>query len=344
MNPENTLRQLGEDGFLELLRPTLRRHTEGLPLGTGDDVAITKGTPAGHRLVWTIDAMQENTHFRFWAGAPGAEWIGRKLAASNLSDLASKGAHPLFGLLSFGAPGGAPAHLIEEFYGGLDAELTEAGARLAGGDTFRADCWTLSLALVGTIPSDLPIAARTNAKVGQNIFVTGWPGRSGAGFQILEKNLLAGGLDEDARNALVEAHIRPKARLAAGQALTRELRDLAMLDVSDGVERDARRIATQSGVQLVLETGEFPIAREIVKASPQLGKAPGQMFLFGGEDYELLFTSMADTNRVRGVLEGAGVNLDVTRIGHVREGGGVVLRLPDGTERPPEKESYEHFS
>src|SRR5690606_30004345 len=119
------------------------------------------------------------------------EAVARKLVTQNISDLASKGALPLYAILTIGVPGETSMERLRRFYRGLDEDLTLHGARLIGGDTVRAPQWTLSLTLVGTLDESLPIASRSRAMVGQHIYVTGWPGESGAGYALLnhEANL-----------------------------------------------------------------------------------------------------------------------------------------------------------
>ena len=113
----------GEAGLLAALQPILRRHTAGLPLATGDDVAITEPETADVRLVWTTDTMVEGTHFRFWPQNTG-RMLGRKLVESNLSDLASKGARPKHALLSFGAPAETSLDLATAFFEGVGKDHT----------------------------------------------------------------------------------------------------------------------------------------------------------------------------------------------------------------------------
>jgi thiamine-monophosphate kinase len=333
---ERNLAELGEEGLLARLAPLLERHTAGLPLPTGDDVAVSAPPDAGQRLVWTIDAMVEGTHFRFWPAAPGARWLGWKLAASNLSDLASKGARPLGALLSFGAPGEAPEQLIAEFYDGLDECLGAHGARLLGGDTVRAPQWSLSLAVVGLLAEGLPIAARHRARPGQGIYVTGRPGRAAAGLRILEGLSPVPAANEP---ELIEAHLRPRPRLAEGQALVAAFSDLAMLDVSDGIVRDGARVAGQSGVALHLERAQLPLP--VVPTG--FGQSALDLFLHGGEDYELLFTTAAPEPDVIRVVRQAG-GAGVTRVGTVAEGSGVWLVPPEGERQRLTPKGFEHFA
>lgn len=336
------LTSLGEDGLLRLMGPLLRRATEGLPLGTGDDVAVTPGPADDARLVWTLDTMIEGTHFRFWKGMDtrrGGELLGRKLATVNLSDLASKGAAPRHALLSLAVPGNAPLEVIDGFFHGLDAELWSAGARLIGGDTVRGPQWALTLALVGELDQGVAIAGRHRAVAGQHVYITGRLGASAAGLMALEAGQ---GID----NARALVHLMPRARLAEGRALARAFDDLAMMDLSDGLAKDAPRLAAASRVGIVLDEAalEFVAAPE---ARAHVNEAGGDLIDFllaGGEDYELLLATSASPDAVRRVLATQGVNTRTTRIGVVVPEPGVWIAGAGGVRRPLETRGFEHFA
>lgn len=326
--------------MLAALHGMLVRHTAGLPLGTGDDVAVTN--PNNARLVWTIDSMVEGTHFRWWDDLrEQPEALGWKLVESNLSDLASKGATPRFALLSFGVPASAPLELIEGFYRGLDARLTLAECQLIGGDTVRAPQWTLTLTVVGELPPGAAIAARSGAKPGSSLYVTGWPGESGAGFRLLEGARLED-VECDAR--LVARHLLPVARLATGAVLVGKFSDLAMLDVSDGIAKDAGEIARASGVSIIIDRARLPISQDLELAAAALAVAPVDLALYGGEDYELLFATSASLEEVTTAVREADPGLAVHRIGHVEAGSSeVFLEGQDGERIRLATEGFRHF-
>jgi thiamine-monophosphate kinase len=317
--------------MLELLGPMLRRHTAGLPLGTGDDVAIT-----GDRLVWTIDSMIEGTHFR-WYDDPlcTPEAIATKLVASNVSDLCSKGATPLYALLSFGVPADTPVERIRRFYAGLDASLLLHGARLLGGDTVGAPQWCLTLTVVGFLPPGLHIAARSGARPGMAVYTTGWPGESGAGFELLNRPEVK--LDPAVRAQLVARHLAPTVDPALARRLVESLAPLAMIDLSDGLAKDCGELARASDVGLVIES--IPCSDPLRTAAQARGKSAEQYALFGGEDYELLFCTAAPEEAVRAAAAPGLIH----RIGRVVEGAGVQLER-DGMCEPLTGGGFDHYA
>lgn len=333
MTKPRTISEVGEEGFLRLMAPLLRRQTDGFPLPMGDDVAISPPPKPGIRAVWTIDSMVEGTHFRWWNHPLATpEALGRKLAASNLSDLASKGATPQFALLSLGVPPTATLEAIESFLEGLVAELEAHGGRLIGGDTVSAPAWTLTLSLTGELAEDLPIAARHRARPGHGVYITGNPGESGAGLCLLE----AGESSNDADHlTTIRRHLMPTPRIDIGIKLL-QLTDISMMDVSDGVAHDARAIAYRSGVAITLDEDLLQPSQALANVARHLNVDPMNLVHHGGEDFELLFTTGAPEADV------LAIDPLIRRIGIVEAGAGLFLR-GSNHRTPLDPRNFEHF-
>ena len=236
-------------------------------------------------LVLTHDTMSEGTHFRADADMSDVAW---KLAASNLSDLAAKGAEPVGVLLSYAL--GADD---EEFLRGLNEALCAFDTVLLGGDTFAAEgARTFGITAIGRA-THRPPPARSGARPGHLVYVTGSLGRAMLGF-------------EGDRNHL-EAFNRPVARLEEGRVLAPIVS--AMMDVSDGLLLDAYRLAAASEVTITLNTHSVPAASETRRDE----------CLRWGDDYELLFTLPAYAN----------CPIPATRIGAVETRGFALLMVDD---------------
>jgi thiamine-monophosphate kinase len=146
--------------------------------------------------------------------------------------------------------------------------------------------------------------------------VTGELGGSEAG-----RRLLAGGGEGPAE--LIERHLRPRPRLAAGRALARA-GARAMIDLSDGLATDAGHVADRSGVHLLVRLGDVPCAPGV---SPEEAAT-------GGDDYELLVAVPAERR------EAAEAAAPLTWIGEASVGDGLALVGPDG--RTLALRGYEH--
>lgn len=302
-------------------------------LGLLDDAAILT-PPPGMDLVLTKDAIVEGVHFRS-EDPPGR--IAQKLQRVNLSDLAAKGAKPLGYMLATAFRSDTSEHWLEGFAAGLAKDQEEFGWQLYGGDTVSTPGpLTFSLTAIGTVPAGQTIQ-RAGAKVGDDVFVSGWIGDGGLGLRVLTGAVPAS--DETVRQALTQRYQVPSPRVSLGLAL-RGLAHAAV-DISDGLIADAAHLAQVSGVALKLDLAAMPVsgAAEAVLSEGSLDRAELAGF---GDDYELLFTSAASN---RGAIEqlATRLGLPLSRMGTVVAGEGVRVLDQDGIEIPIKSKGYDHF-
>ena len=105
-----------------------------------DDCAVLE--IGGETLVFTHDMMAEGVHYVSWQDPADIAW---KLVATNMSDLAAKGAEPVGVLLGY-RMGADDAR----FLAGLEEALAHYGAPLLGGDTISGiGPQTLGLTAIG---------------------------------------------------------------------------------------------------------------------------------------------------------------------------------------------------
>lgn len=218
----------------------------------------------GETLVITHDAMAEGLHFLPGQDPADVAW---KLVATNLSDLAAKGAEPLGVLLGYQLGDGDP-----RFAAGLREVLEHYRCPLLGGDTIgRTGPQVLGLTALGRA-THRPVPSRAGARPGDRLWITGPLGAAMLGFEAIKAS------DGDS-----QAYRRPRALLAEGRALAPLVS--AMMDISDGLLLDARRLAEVSGVTIAIDSAAVPIA------APE---ACRDAALRWGEDYQLLFTASAE--------------------------------------------------
>jgi thiamine-monophosphate kinase len=304
----------------------IRRISGGLPqappevlVPVGDDCAVLR--LGGRDWVAASDMLVSGHHFRGWA-AP--EEVGYKAVAVNVSDVAAMGGTPRFVLTSGGAPD--PETTLRCFGGVIEA-CEVFGLYPLGGDTTRADALTVDVAILGELSA--PPVLRSRARPGDLLAVTGELGASAAGLLALE-----GGGSGPWR--LVRRHLRPEPRVAAGSAAAR-LGANAMIDLSDGLASDARRVCEPSGVGCRVNLDLLPVAGDTRRFLETLGRDPEIVAAAGGEDYELLISAPEP------VLEelARSVEVPLTTIGEVTDGADVIL-LRDG-EPVQDISGWDHF-
>ncbi len=208
--------------------------------------------------------MAEGVHYLRGADPADVAW---KLVATNMSDLAAKGAEPIGVLLGYQL-GSNDARFIQ----GLGEALTHYGAALLGGDTISATgAQVLGLTALGRA-THCPVPSRAGAQVGDALYITGPVGAAMLGLEALRA---------DSGDSC--AYCRPQALIAEGKALASLV--TAMMDVSDGLLLDAARLARASAKTLSIASDTVPIA------APESRRAEA---LRWGDDYQLLFTAPAN--------------------------------------------------
>jgi len=309
-----------ESEFIAALRP-LAAHPGARDLR--DDAAVLE--IGGATLVLTTDTLVEGVHFRSDDPPGDVAW---KLLAVNLSDLAAKAARPIAAMLGFML---GPADWDRAFADGLRTALAAFGVPLIGGDTVAAGGGPRVLSLTAIGEAAGPVPARSGARAGEDLWVSGSIGDAGVGLAVL-----AGELAGD--EALVRRYRAPRPRLEAGLAL--EPLVTAMMDVSDGLLIDAARLGHASAVGVAVELDRIPLSEPFLAA---LGgdRVARLRAATAGDDYELLFTAPAGAGAATARLaEEIGVPL--TRIGRIEAGAGLTLSDAGARVELPARLGYEH--
>ncbi|WP_085808350.1 thiamine-phosphate kinase [Sphingomonas sp. TZW2008] len=295
-----------EAEFISALRQLpLHRGAAGL----ADDAALL-----GTHVV-TTDTLVEGVHFLSDDPPGDVAW---KLVAVNLSDLAGKGAIPEGVLLNYPLSGDA---WDRAFLAGLHASLAAMDCPLLGGDTVSLPPGAPRVLTMTAFGRDAAAPLRSGARAGDVLWVTGTIGDAGAGLAVAR----AGDCTGEGPMALLAAYRRPQPRLSEGRRLAPVAR--AMMDVSDGLLIDARRMAAASGLAVT-------IALDAVPLSPAYRAYSGDVMaaVTAGDDYQLLCALPPD-QRPTGLA---------TRIGSFAAGTGLHLTRAGVTVALPRDLGYEH--
>ncbi len=289
---------INELDFLRQLLPELHSSSAGLRIGPGDDCAAVVPTP-GQETLAAADQLIAGIHFTY--DTP-PQLAGAKLMNRNLSDIAAMGGRPRWALLTIAANGWSSDWLLE-FCRGVIAAGRRYDTELIGGDlaALPETGMAASLSIIGEAPSGQAVR-RYGARPGDGLYVTG---RIGNSFS-------------SGRHLTFTPRLREGSRLRYCAS--------AMLDISDGLLLDARRLAAASGVNLAIDLNSIPLHDDAV--------APAAWS--DGEDYELLFTAPGNP-----ASHWPADLAPITKIGCVTTGCGILTDL-NGNPLIMEKSGYEH--
>jgi thiamine-monophosphate kinase len=335
--PSQTIRALGEFGLIARLTTGLPARPDVLT-GVGDDCAVLD---LGGEMVTlaTCDALLDGEHFLRRVATP--EQIGRRAMAVNLSDIASMGGWPRYALISLLLPADLPTAFMDGVYRGLRAEAEQYGAVIVGGNITGSATFGLDITLLGQARRGQALL-RSGARPGDALLMTGALGAAAAGLHLL----LHPELDAPApvREPLVAAQLVPTPRVPEGRLLATLGAVTAMMDISDGLAADLGHLCEQSGVGARLDEAALPIPEAVQLAAQLAGKPALDWALFGGEDYQLLFTappaSVPYLIKTLWIATGTPVSL----IGEMLPAeAGLTLRARDGSVKPLPARGWDHL-
>lgn len=254
-------------------------------LPPGDDMGMVRLASKSGTVLAAVDQIVDGRHFRL-ATTP-IELIGRKAITRSLSDIAAMAAQPLATLVAATLPPDFGHERANALFDAMRATADRYYCPLIGGDlAFHADPSHPLVCSVTVLaePVNERIAKRSDANRGQGVYITGRLGGS----------LQPGGLGR---------HLTFEPRIDAAIELLKALGDRlgAMIDISDGLGRDASHIAELSRIRMVLNADRIPCN----------DGCDWKRAFSDGEDYELCFTASGEVpQKVAGV--------EITRIGEVK--------------------------
>ncbi|MDR1493882.1 MAG: thiamine-phosphate kinase [Planctomycetaceae bacterium] len=251
--------------LIEQLRQKAPINDSRVLLGIGDDAAILSAQ--AQDVVLTVDLLTEGVDFLLDSTDP--QWIGRKALAVNLSDIAAMGASPTAVLVAVALPKKNAAELARRIYEGMQPLLEKYRVALIGGDT---NTWNgglvISITAIGHVTKHGALK-RSGAKSGDRVLATGKFGGS-----------------------ILKRQFQFEPRIEEALYLNKHFKIHAAMDVSDGLSLDLSRMATESGVGVVIDADKIPISQDAIqlaKENPQ--PSPLERALFDGEDFELILAT-----------------------------------------------------
>jgi thiamine-monophosphate kinase len=210
-------------------------------------------------------------------------------------------------------------------------------AYVVGGDTNEARDVIISGLALGTSDSASIMKRDNGMKPGDKLAVTGAFGLTSAGFKHLLEDV---SLPNALRDEIVTSIYMPEAKLKEGLALAETGKVTGCMDSSDGLSVSLYDLLRSTGCGFILDT--IPVHETVEKFGVYNDLDPNDLALFGGEEYELVFTY--DPKDERTILKALnGVGCEPIIIGTVTESKSIKY-LWKGEQIPIQKGGWDHFT
>lgn len=310
------LSQLGEFGLID--RIYRKPKDKNILVGIGDDTAVIK---VGKQLLLiTTDTIVEGDHFSLKYFTP--EQVGKKAIEINVSDIGAMGGIPKYVLVSLVLPKDLNVDIIDRIYKGMRESGDKHKLEIIGGNITHGTQLVIDIDMIGEVKKE-NLCLRSDAKPGDFILVSGDLGSSTAGLNLFKNNIKG-------HDYVKKKHLEPTAKLHKVKPFLKYIN--AMIDISDGLASEVQHICEQSKAGAIIFKDNIPIKEETRRAAKIVKKDPADYALYGGEDFELVFTvSEKNLNKVKGFL-----------VGEITKRKGVYL-YEKGKERLISRHGYDHF-
>ena len=287
------------DYIRKVKQPTYRQSS--LIKGIGDDAAVIRG--GAHDIVTAVDTFVENVHFTAKTMPPF--YIGYRLLAANISDIAAMGAIPKFFLVSIIIPDNMKQDELMEIHKGMETLAKQYKMDLIGGDTVSGEELCLSITIIGYV-NDNEVRYRSDAKPNDIVFVTGTLGDASLGLRLLQYDKKV-----KHRSYFIRKHQQPSPRVEFARKASKISR-MALNDVSDGIANELKEISDASNVDIIIDDHAIPISSQLkeVQTTKQ-----NEWKYYGGEDFELVGTVPENDFEILRKI-GKELNIQVTKIGN----------------------------
>ena len=233
----------------------------GEELLEGNDAASLPAPAAGERIAYSTDSFVVTPHF-----FPGGD-IGRLAVCGTVNDVATSGAVPKFLSCGFILEEGFPVADLKRICKSMAEMAKEAGVHIVTGDTKvvnrgHGDGVFINTSGIGFIPAGVSLSG-ANCKPGDKILVTGTMGDHGITIMSCREEL--------SFNADIQTDAAPLnnliAEVIAAAPDTRCFRD----PTRGGLASTLNELASQSGVDFIVDEGAVPVKDAVLGACEMLG-------------------------------------------------------------------------
>ena len=273
-------------------------------LNLNDDVFFDKKKG----LVISIDTYNQGYHF---VDFKYPDLVIKKIIRSSISDLICKGVEPKFYFIAgSGNKRSFSKKNLSLMSKSLRNEQKKYGIFLCGGDTTYSNKLSFSITSIGYSKN---IIYRNNAKLNDDIYVTGNVGDSYVGLQILKKKIK---FNKKINDYFVKNYYEPNIQIN----FTKELLKLAnsSIDISDGLISDLEKMINNQNLSYRINEHKIPISKILTLIAKDFKLKKSQL-ISNGDDYQILFTASPSKARI---IENKSklLQIKITKIGKIISG------------------------
>tara|TARA_B100000989_G_scaffold297394_1_gene283061 strand:+ start:887 stop:1852 length:966 start_codon:yes stop_codon:yes gene_type:complete len=298
-------------------------------LSLNDDVFFDKKK----KNVISVDTYVEKIHF---PNFKKPNLLIKKIIRSSISDLVCKGVTPKYYFISgSGNKKSFNKKNIKKIISSLISEQKKFRIKLSGGDTVFSKINSFTIVSLGFSNK---IIERNNAKINDDIYVTGELGDSYLGLKYLQKKKFNNNLY---RKYFINKFYLPVINLN----FSKYLKKLAnsSIDISDGLLIDLHKMINNQKISSEVYYDKIPISNKL-KIFLERNSLRKNKFIFNGDDYQILFTAKkADRNKINKISKIT--KTKISRIGKILSKKKFKFRLLDGYKvlKLRKMLGYEHF-
>ena len=270
-------------------------------LNLNDDVFFDKSK----NLVVSVDTYVEGIHF---INFKKPDLVIKKILRSSISDIICKGVKPKYYFISgSGNKKSFSFSNLKKISKSLKQEQTKYGIFLCGGDTVYSNKLSFTITSIGFSKK---IVLRNNAKLNDDIYVTGNLGDSFVGLNILNKKIFT--------NSSLNTYFKSKYYLPhLHLKLTNKLLTFAntSIDISDGLIADLEKLINKQKLSYKLNLDNIPISNNLKKLLVQK-KLNKISYISQGDDYQILFTANSSKSRIINKIAKS-LGIKISKIGKI---------------------------
>ena len=322
------MQTLNKDLFISEISGRIKAINPSTVKGIGDDAAVLG---YGKTLqLFSTDSLLEGIHFDLMY-VP-VKHLGYKSAIAGFSDIYAMNGSPKQIMVSIAVSSKCSQEWVTQLYEGIELACAEYGADLVGGDISASITGTvINISVIGEVLPD-KIVYRNGMQDGDLICVSGELGGAYLGLQILEREKRLFEKNEgfkpvlDGYDYVIGRQLRPSARKDIISFFNDEgIRPTAMIDISKGLVPDLKSLCSSSELGCKLYEHKIPLDDESLKVASELNQSPYVAAMYGGQDYELLFSvPVGDYDKIL-------KNGDISILGHaIAESNEVMLFSESG--------------